>query len=136
MPPDFTETTFRVRYAETDQMGVIHHAAYVVWLEDGRTNWMRAHGKSYADFEKEGLFLAVSDLQVRYLQAIRYDQQVTVRCRVDKVRSRQMQFSYEVVNPETGAVFATGHTKHTCINRAGQVTKIPEKWQLFLRQDG
>lgn len=58
------ETTFRVRYAETDQMGIVHHASYVVWLEEARSQWMRAHGKSYAQFEKEGLQLVVSELLI------------------------------------------------------------------------
>ncbi len=135
MPTDVVETTFRVRYAETDQMGLVHHAAYVVWLEEGRSHWMRAHGSSYAQFEKEGLWLAVSELQVRYHQAAHYDQPVTIRCWVESVRSRQMQFSYEIVDPETGTVFVSGYTKHVCIDHQGNVTKIPEMWQKFLRQD-
>lgn len=130
---NLVETTFHVRYAETDQMGVAHHAAYVIWLEEGRSHWMRAHGSSYAQFEKEGLMLAVSELQVRYKQAARYDQQVTVRCWVEEVRSRQMQFSYEIVDAETGAIFVTGYTKHICLDREGKVAKIPEKWQEYLQ---
>jgi hypothetical protein len=59
------ETTFRVRYAETDQMGIVHHASYVAWLEEGRSQWMRAHGNSYAQFEEEGLLLVVSELYLR-----------------------------------------------------------------------
>jgi acyl-CoA thioester hydrolase len=129
------ETTFRVRYAETDQMGIVHHASYVVWLEEGRSNWMRAHGSSYAQFEKEGLLLAVTDLSVRYQQAARYDQPVTVRCWVANVRSRQMQFNYEILDPETGELFVTAHTKHVCLDRTGHVTNIPDKWQQYLRQN-
>ena len=89
MPKDIAETTFRVRYAETDQMGIVHHASYVVWLEEGRSNWMRAHGSSYAQFEREGLLLAVSDLNVRFKQAARYDQPVTVRCWVEQAARSQ-----------------------------------------------
>lgn len=126
------ETTFRVRYAETDQMGIVHHASYVVWLEEGRSHWMRAHGSSYADFEKEGLVLAVSDLQVRYKYAARYDQKVTVRCWVSEVKSRQMQFDYEIVDPGTGQILVSGYTKHVCLDREGKVTKLPSKWQQFL----
>jgi acyl-CoA thioester hydrolase len=132
---DIVETTFRVRYAETDQMGIVHHASYVVWLEEGRSHWMRAHGSSYAQFEREGLLLAVTDLNVRYHQAARYDQPVTVRCWVAQVRSRQMQFSYEIVDAETGAKFVTAYTRHTCIDRNGKVIPIPEKWQSYLRQE-
>lgn len=133
MPANIIETTFRVRYAETDQMGIVHHASYVVWLEEGRSNWMRGHGSSYAQFEKEGLWLAVTDLDVRYHQPARYDQPVTVRCWVESVRSRQMQFSYEIVDPHTGAVFVTACTRHICIDRDGKATRIPEKWQNFLK---
>lgn len=130
------ETTFHVRYAETDQMGIVHHASYVVWLEEGRSNWLRAHGSSYAQFEREGLVLAVSELHLRYSQAAHYDQKVTIRCWIKEVRSRQMQFAYEVLDPETRAVLASGYTKHVCLDRSGKVTKIPAKWQNLLRQDG
>jgi acyl-CoA thioester hydrolase len=134
MPPSKVETTFRVRYAETDQMGIVHHASYVVWLEEGRSNWMRVHGSSYAQFEREGLVLAVTDLNVRYKRPARYDQPVTVRCWVESVRSRQMQFSYEIVDPATGEIFVAASTKHVCLDRNGKVVNIPEKWQIYLRQ--
>ena len=135
MPPaNFVETTFHVRYAETDQMGIVHHASYVVWLEEGRSQWLRAHGSSYAQYEKEGLVLAVSELHVRYSQAARYDQRVTVRCWVEAVRSRQLQFSYEIVDAETGATYVTGYTKHICLDHEGKVTQIPEKWQEYLKR--
>jgi acyl-CoA thioester hydrolase len=133
-PAHVVETTFHVRYAETDQMGIVHHASYVVWLEEGRSHWLRAHGRSYADFERQGLVLAVSELHVRYSQTARYDQRVTVRCWIAEVRSRQMQFSYEIVDPETGTIFVSGYTKHICLDRSGKVVKIPEKWQVYLRQ--
>jgi len=131
---DFVETTFRVRYAETDQMGIVHHASYVVWLEEGRSQWMRANGNSYAQFEKEGLLLVVSECCLRYNQPAHYDQRVTIRCWVERVRSRQIQFNYEVIDAETGAVFVDGYTQHICLNREGKVTRIPDKWTSFLRQ--
>jgi len=134
MQKNVVETTFHIRYAETDQMGIVHHASYVVWLEEGRSSWLRAHGKSYAQFEREGLMLAVSDLQVRYIQAARYDQRVTIRCWIDEVRSRQVQFNYEIVEAESKAILANGYTKHVCIDQHGKAAKIPESWQQFLRQ--
>ncbi len=133
--PNVVESTFYVRYAETDQMGIVHNASYLVWLEEGRSQWMRTQGHSYAQFEKEGLLLAVSEAYVRYKQPARYDQKVTVRCWIESVRSRRVQFNYEVVEAETGAIFASGYTKHICLDRKGKVTKIPPKWQEFLRQD-
>ena len=132
--PNVVETTFHVRYAETDQMGIVHHAAYVVWLEEGRSQWMRSHGSSFTQFERDGLQLAVSEMSLRYHQPARYDQRVTVRCGVTSVRSRQIQFDYEVVDTETGVTFLNGYTRHICLNGEGNVTKIPDKWQIFLRQ--
>jgi acyl-CoA thioester hydrolase len=131
---DVVATTFRVRYAETDQMGIVHHASYVVWLEEGRSQWMRAHGNSYAQFEEEGLLLVVSELCLRYKQPARYDQRVTVRCWVESVRSRQIQFNYEVVNAETGSIFIKAYTQHICLDREGRVTRIPDKWRGLLRE--
>jgi acyl-CoA thioester hydrolase len=131
---DVVATTFRVRYAETDQMGIVHHASYVVWMEEGRSQWMRAHGNSYAQFEEEGLLLVVSELYLRYKQPARYDQRVTVRCWVESVRSRQIQFNYEVVDAQTGEVFVNAYTQHICLDREGKVTKIPDEWQISLRQ--
>ena len=134
MPDNFIETTFHVRYAETDQMGVVHHAAYLIWLEEGRSAWMRAHGTSYVQFEKDGFLLAVSEVNIRYRQAAHYDQQVTVKCWVDEMRSRQVKFSYEVVATETGALLAEAFTKLICLDHQGQVIPMPEKWRTFLSQ--
>ena len=135
MPARFVETTFHVRYAETDQMGIVHHSAYVVWLEEGRSQWMRSHGSSIVQFEQDGLQLAVSEISLRYHLPARYDQRVTVRCGVTSVRSRQIQFNYDVVDAETGTTFVSGYTQHICLDNAGKVTKMPDKWQLFLHQD-
>ena len=135
MPANIVETTFYVRYAETDQMGIVHHAAYVVWLEEGRSQWMRSHGSSFVQFEQDGLQWAVSEVSLRYHQPARYDQRVTVRCGVSNVRSRQIQFDYEVIDTKTGATLANGYTQHICLDHEGNVTKIPDKWQIFLRQD-
>jgi len=113
-------------------MGVVHHAAYVVWLEEGRSSWMRKHGSSYAQFEREGLLLQVSEVQLRYRQPARYDRQITVRCWVEELKSRQITFSYEVIDTESGMLCANGYTKHICVNREGQVTTLPERWRRFL----
>lgn len=121
-----------MRYAETDKMGIVHHAAIVVWLEEGRSQWLRAQGSSYAAFEADGVSLAVSELNVRYIQAIQYDQLVTVRCWVDSVKSRQVVFAYQVLNADTNDLLAKGTTQHICVNRQGSVTKIPEPWRHFM----
>lgn len=123
------ETTFRVRYAETDRMGIVHHAAYVVWLEEGRSHYMRALGHSYTQFEREGLSLAVSELHLRYGRAARYDQLITVRCWVEAVKSRQITFDYEVVESETGDLLAIAHSEHICVDSQGKVATLPDKWR-------
>jgi acyl-CoA thioester hydrolase len=129
------ETTFHVRYAETDAMGIVHHAAYAVWLEEGRSELMRTNGTSYARFEADGMALAVSQLQIRFLAAARYDQLVTVRCWVQQFQSRKIEFAYEVVDAESQQLLATGSTEHICITRDGQVARIPTKWRaLFMAE--
>ncbi|MBN1219392.1 MAG: acyl-CoA thioesterase [Anaerolineae bacterium] len=132
--PNTVETTFHVRYAETDQMGVVHHAAYVVWLEEGRSEWMRANGSSYARFEQDGLRMAVSEVNIRYRQAAFYDQKVTIRCWIEKVLSRQIKFGYKVVDAETHAILAEAYTKLIYVDEQGNVTQIPKKWRDFLGQ--
>jgi acyl-CoA thioester hydrolase len=131
MSDNNVETTFRVRYAETDQMGVVHHAAYIVWFEEARSNMMRAWGSHYADFEAGGYYLTVTEVQARYLSPARYDRLVTVRASIAELRSRSMTFSYEVLDTETDQLLATGKSKHLCIDHQGRVTKIPEKWREF-----
>ncbi len=131
--PFVAETTFHVRYAETDKMGIVHHAAYVVWLEEGRSQWMRSHGSSYASFERDGISLAVTELLVRYARATRYDQRVTVQCWVEEVKSRKMSFGYRVLDAETGDLLVSATTRHICLNREGQVTTIPQKWRDYMK---
>ena len=104
------ETTFHIRYAETDQMGIVHHSAYVPWLEEARSALSRQYGRSYADFERAGYALAVTELSLRFIASARYDRAVTVRIRVTQVRSRQVCFDYEVLDAETGNRLASGFT--------------------------
>ena len=125
------EVTFHVRYAETDQMGIVHHGAYVPWLEEARSALSRQYGRSYADFERTGVALAVTELRLRFIAPTRYDRAVTVRVRVSQLRSRQMCFEYEVVDAETGERGATGVTEHVCIDRAGRPARIPPEWRAF-----
>jgi len=125
------ETTFHVRYAETDQMGIVHHCAYIVWCEEGRSVWSRQFGRPYSDFERAGFMLAVSEVGARYLAPARYDQRVTVRTWVSRVRSRLVRFEYEVVDAETRQPFVTGFSTHVCLDREGKPTHIPEEWRRF-----
>jgi acyl-CoA thioester hydrolase len=126
------ETTFHVRYAETDQMGVVHHAAYVVWFEEGRSAWMRGVGSNYADFEASGHNLAVSEVYARYVNPALYGRRVTVRTWPEEVRSRTAKLCYEVRDTETGRTLVTGYTRHICVDREGRVVRIPEHWRKIL----
>ena len=132
--PFVAETTFHVRYAETDKMGIVHHAAFVVWLEEGRSQWLRSHGSSYVNFERDGISLAVTALNVRYRQAAYYDQRITVQCWVEEVKSRKISFGYSVLDAATGNKLLAATTQHICVNRQGKVTIIPEKWRRYMSQ--
>ncbi len=120
------ETTFPVRYAESDQMGIVHHANYVIWMEEGRSQYMRAQGTGYEQVEREGLLFAVAELNVRYIAPARYGEDVTVRTWLEEARSRAITFGYEVVEAKTGALLVTGQTKLVATDRAGNVTRIPD----------
>ena len=125
------ETTFHVRYAETDQMGIVHHSAYIIWFEEGRSAWSRQAGRPYADFERAGYLLAVSEVGARYLIPAHYDQRVTVRTRVSQVRSRLIRFEYEVLAADTGELLVSGFSSHICLDRQGKPSRIPEEWRQF-----
>jgi len=126
------ETTFPVRYAETDQMQIVHHANYIVWMEEGRSEFMRASGADYAEVERGGHLFAVTGVQVRYLASAHYGERVTVRTWIEELRSRTLTFGYEIVNTETGTLLVTGQSGHVCMDRQGRVTRIPEVIRALL----
>lgn len=115
-----------VRFAETDQMGVVHHSGYVVWFEAGRVAWMEAAGMPYTEIAGAGFNFAVTDLQCRYRNAIRFGDPVQVVTRLGIFRSRQIEFLYKIRNRETEVIYADGHTRHICVDRAGRMTRVPE----------
>ncbi len=129
-----SETTFYVRYAETDAMGIVHHASYIVYFEEGRSSYMRQRGSDYANFERDGYFLAVSEVQARYGKPARYGDRVTIRCWVETLQSRSMTFAYEILNAGTGEVLVKGSSKHICLTHEGQVARIPESWRAWMMQ--
>ena len=128
------ETTLRVRFAETDMMGVVHHANYVIYFEAARVDFSRQAGAPYADLELKGYSLAVSDLQIRYLASARFDQMIVVRTWVDTIRSRAVRFGYEIVDQVTRNLLVTGSTQLICIDREGQVRRIPETWYEAMKR--
>lgn len=116
---------FRVRYAETDQMGVVYHANYLVWCEVGRTDFIRAAGRSYADLEREGVLLAVTDAQLRFHASARYDDLVRVHTALAKIGSRGMTFSYRIVRPDDERLLVTASTSLIAMRPDGRLMTLP-----------
>ena len=122
-----TTSTVRVRYAETDKMGVVYYANYLVWFEVGRTDWLRETGWSYREMEVDGLALPVIEAHCEYRQSAKYDDEIDVRTRASKASAVRIQFDYEVVRRADGAVMATGYTVHATIDRQGRPVRLPER---------
>ncbi len=131
-PSFIAEASFHVRYAETDAQQIVHHASYIVYFEEGRSEYLRQQGTSYADFERSGFYLAVTDVSAKYVKASRYDDKLTVRCWVSQARSRTLQFEYEIVHAGTGEIRVTGMSKHICLNHDGQIARMPDSWQQWV----
>ena len=109
----FHETRLRVRYAETDQMGVVYHSNHLIWFEVGRVELMRQMGFSYRDMEcEDGRFIAVAEVVCRYRAPVYYDDEVLVRTRLKNVRESVVVFSYELVRADSRALLAEGETTH------------------------
>jgi acyl-CoA thioester hydrolase len=119
------ETTFRVRYAETDAMGVVYHAEYLVWFEVGRGEYFRAQGEDYARWEQQGYYLPVSEVHARYHAPAHYGDHVAVRTWVQEVRSRGLTLEYEVNHAETQQRLVSGWTKHICMDGQGRACRLP-----------
>jgi len=114
----------RVRYGESDQMGVAYYANYLAWFEIGRVELMRELGISYAETERQGLFLPVSEALTRYMAAAHFDELLDVKCRVGEVRTRAVRFEYELLRD--GQVIAKGHTVHVCTDRDARPVTFPD----------
>lgn len=121
-----TSLTHRVNYSETDQMGVVYHARYLVWLDMARTEHIRCTGVSYRDIEARGILLAVSEAHVRYRQPAHYDDLVRLRCWVRNVGSRRVTFGYAVDHAEQGTLLATAETSLVSLDRSHQITRMPD----------
>ena len=128
-PKQFRYTThdieFRVRYAETDQMGVVYHANYLVWCEMGRTDFIRQLGVTYAEMERSGVSLAVSELSARFHAAARYDDLIRVHTILADVRSRMIAFDYVVSNAETEQRLVSARTTLVSLDRSGKPIALP-----------
>ena len=127
------ETHVRVRYAETDQMGVAYHANYLVWMEIGRVEYCRSHGLNYRDLElDEKLFLSVVEVSCRYLAPARYDDEVVIRTKIVSANPRMVRFSYELRDAGSGRKLATGETAHVFVNEQFRPRRLPDRyWDFF-----
>jgi acyl-CoA thioester hydrolase len=118
-------TEVDVRFAETDLMGVVHHATYIVWFEVGRVAWMQAAQLPYTEIAASGHHLAVTGIHAAYRASARFGDTIRIETRLVKLRSRQIEFAYELRNRADNAVIATGVSEHICVDLAGRMAKIP-----------
>jgi acyl-CoA thioester hydrolase len=130
---DSKETRLRVRYAETDQMGIVYYSNYLIWMELGRVEFCRSAGIRYRDMEVEdGILLVVAEANCRYLSPARYDEEVIVRTSLGSATPRMIRFDYEMKDAINGRTLATGFTKHVFCGRDVRPTKLPAKyWGSF-----
>ena len=133
MSPEVSEIQVRVNYSETDQMGVVYHARYLVWLDIARTEHLRHSGMSYRELEAAGLRLVVSELAVRYRQPARFDDAVRVRCWVRSVASRRVEFGYAVEHAGDERLLATARTSLIALDRHLSLTRLPDDVRRVLR---
>jgi len=132
--PAISEARVRVRYAETDQMGVVYHSNYFIWFEVGRVELLRQLGFSYREIEREdGCFIAVVDARCRYKAPAHYDDQIVIRTRLKNVRESLVHFGYEAVREADGTLLAEGETTHIVTDAEMKITTIPEKYLLVFR---
>jgi acyl-CoA thioester hydrolase len=132
-PLDVSEIRVRVNYSETDQMGVVYHARYLVWLDIARTEHLRLSGMSYRELEAAGLRLAVAEVALRYRQSARFDDELRVRCWVRDLASRRVEFGYGVERADDGRLLATAVTALFALDAAMRPTRLPPAVRQVLR---
>lgn len=134
---DQAEVRFRVRYAETDQMGVVYHANYLAWMEMARTEICRVRGIRYRDIEREdGVSLAVVEVNCRYRAPALYDDLIVARGRLERSNARMVVFAYEILNADTDQLLVTGETRHVFLDRRGKPVRVPDRLRALFRIKG
>lgn len=128
------EARVRVRYAETDQMGVVYHSNYIIWFEVGRVELLRQIGYTYREIENDGLHLPVAEVKCRFKASAVYDDQVVIRTRMLNLRGFLIHFGYEAVRESDGTLLAEGETVHLVVGRHMQKTILPEKYMVPFRK--
>ncbi len=132
--PRTSESRFRVRYAETDQMGMAYYANYFVWMEIGRTDFCRDCGFSYADLEREEkAFLPVAEANCRYLASARYDDDIIVETTIERLNRRIVEFSYKIKSKDT--LLAEGRTLHVIMGPDGKPRSMPDRYLELLKSE-
>ena len=129
------ETEIRVRYAETDKMGIVHHANYLVWFETGRSDLCRARGFSYREMEADGLLMLVAESYLRYKAPAYYEDVLIIRTKVSEVRSRSIRFIYEVYRPADDVLIAEGETMHLVTDTDKKIRHIPDIYKSKLAEE-
>jgi acyl-CoA thioester hydrolase len=133
-PQAVNETRLRVRYAETDQMGVVYHSNHFVWFEIGRVELLRQLGFSYRDMEsKDDRFIAVAEAKCRYRAPVRYDEEIVVRTEMLNVRDSVVHFGYELRRLDDGTLLAEGETTHIVTDAEMKIAELPEKYLKAFR---
>ncbi len=131
------ESRLRVRYAETDAMGIVHHSNYVIWMEQARTDYCRSAGLSYTEISAQGLELAVTEVAVKYLSPCYFDDELIIKTWVEKVGRVSCRFGYQLYNATTGKISMEGATEHAAVSRDGKVQRFfPRLYQLMLANVG
>lgn len=127
-PPLSGVTEIRVRYAETDRMGLLHHANYLVYFEQARTELLRQQGLTYRDMEDQGFFLVITTVEVKYRSPARYDDVLSIKATVARTTPVRIEHTYEVTCD--GRVVAEGKTTLACVDRAGKLQALPDWFQV------
>ena len=131
--PHASETRFRVRYAETDQMGVVYYANYLVWMEVGRTDFCKTLGFNYKDMEREGAMLVVTEANCRYIAPAHYDDPIVVETRLERLNRRIVTFSYSIRNEDTSRILAEGATSHIAVGLDEKPKIVPQPYFDLLK---
>ena len=130
------DAEIRVRYAETDKMGVVYYANYLVWFEVGRAEFCRQRGFRYAELEQNGFLLVVTEARCRYVKPARYDETVIVRTRLKEAGRRVVGFGYQILRQGKEEVLAEGETRHVSLDLQGKPRSLPEAFMTRLVGDG
>jgi acyl-CoA thioester hydrolase len=132
--PVINETRLRVRYAETDQMGIVYHSNHFIWFEVGRVELLRQLGFTYKEMEREdGCHIAVVDARCRYKAPARYDEEIIVRTHLKNIRESLIHFGYELLRAADGTLLAEGETTHIVIDREMKIIPMPQKYLAAFR---